>query len=102
MTETVKLPNSDRAVVDIAKLRDYCLNPGYEDGRHKARVFASALGIRQGQAEWLRDRLLEAAVRDDGVMVSKIQVWDPLRARLFGGYCVGLRHGAERMARAIL
>jgi hypothetical protein len=26
------LPNADRAVVDIAKLHDYCLNPNHEDG----------------------------------------------------------------------
>ncbi len=41
----MKLPNSDRAVVDIAKLRDYCLNPAHPRGRHKARVFAAALGL---------------------------------------------------------
>jgi hypothetical protein len=51
-------------MVDIAKLRDYCLNLNHEDGKHKARVFASALGLRQGDADWLRDRLLEAAVKE--------------------------------------
>ncbi len=57
----VLLPNPERAVVELVKLRDYCLDPDHEDGKHKARVFASALGIRQRDAEWLRDRLLEAA-----------------------------------------
>ena len=54
------LPNGDRAVVDIAKLTDYCLNPQHEDGKHKARVFASALGLGREDAEWnsLRDRLV--------------------------------------------
>lgn len=33
-------------MVDIAKLRDYCLNPLHDEGKHKARVFASALGNR--------------------------------------------------------
>ncbi|MBV9763972.1 MAG: hypothetical protein JOZ48_03925 [Acidobacteriaceae bacterium] len=56
-----RLPNPDRAIVDIAKLRDYCLNPNHEDGKHKARVFASALGIRQSDADWLRQILLLAA-----------------------------------------
>jgi hypothetical protein len=37
------LPNGHRAFVDVAKLRDYYLNPSHEDGKHKARVFASAL-----------------------------------------------------------
>ena len=54
------LPNGDRAIVDIAKLTDYCLNPQHEDGKHKARVFASALGLGREDAEWnsLRDRLV--------------------------------------------
>jgi hypothetical protein len=33
----MKLPNPKRAVVDIAKLRDYILNPEHPRGRHKAR-----------------------------------------------------------------
>lgn len=36
----MKLPNADRAVVGLAKLRDYCLSPTHPRGRHKARVFA--------------------------------------------------------------
>ncbi len=55
------LPNPKRAVVDLEKLRDYCLDPTHEDGKHKARVFSAALGIQQCDAEWLRERLLEAA-----------------------------------------
>jgi len=47
--------------VDIAKLRDYCLNSEHLRGRHKARVFASALGLTQPDAEFLRRRLLRAA-----------------------------------------
>lgn len=60
----MKLPNPDRAVVDVVKLREYCLNPRHEDGKHKARVFASALGLNETDAEWLRERLLEAAEGD--------------------------------------
>jgi hypothetical protein len=37
----VKLPHVELAVVDIAKLRDYCLNADHLRGRHKARVFAA-------------------------------------------------------------
>lgn len=46
-----RLPGHEQAVIDPAKLRDYCLCPDHETGRHKARVFASALGI--GQEDWL-------------------------------------------------
>jgi len=31
--------------VETRKLRDYCLSPEHPRGRHKARVFASALGL---------------------------------------------------------
>ena len=59
--EFTALPNGGRAVVDIAKLQDYCLNPYHQDGKHKARVFKSALGVSRTDAEWLRERILEAA-----------------------------------------
>ena len=34
----MKFPNGVRAVVDIEKLRDYCLSAQQPEGRHKARV----------------------------------------------------------------
>ncbi|NOT53418.1 MAG: hypothetical protein HOP18_02325 [Deltaproteobacteria bacterium] len=55
------LPNGERAIVDLRKLRDYCLNPDSPKGRHKARVFARALGITATEALLLRTKLLEAA-----------------------------------------
>jgi hypothetical protein len=57
----MKLPGGERAVVEIVKLRDYCLNPAHPRGRHKARVFASALGLTAVDAEFLREVLLRAA-----------------------------------------
>ena len=62
----MKLPNGDRAYVDIAKLRDYSLDPAHKEGRHKARVFASALGLTRNDVDWLRDQLLAAARTVDG------------------------------------
>jgi hypothetical protein len=55
------LPNGERAVVDIEKLRDYCLNPLHVKGKHKARVFKAALGMTEGDAERLREILLDVA-----------------------------------------
>jgi hypothetical protein len=49
------LPNGDRAIVDIKKLRDYCLNPDNPRGSRKARVFKAAA---------LRQRLLQVAVSE--------------------------------------
>lgn len=58
----MKLPNADRAVVDIEKLRDYSLNPNHPEGKHKARVFLAALGLKADDAESLRASILEAVL----------------------------------------
>ena len=57
----MKLPNAERAFVNIAKLRDYSLDAAHEEGKHKARIFASALGLTRNDADWLRDQLLAVA-----------------------------------------
>ena len=62
----MKLPGGDNAIVEIAKLRDYCLDPQHPRGRHKARVF-SALGLGQSDADFLRATLLKAALEADAV-----------------------------------
>ena len=67
----MKLPSADRAVVDINKLRNYCLNPEHRRGLHKARVFASAIGLTKDDAANLQAALL-AAVRD-GDAVEGVQ-----------------------------
>lgn len=53
------IPNAKNAVVDIRKLRDYCLNPEHDDGKHKARLFSSILGMTPDNAEELRQILLK-------------------------------------------
>jgi hypothetical protein len=53
------LPHAENAVVDIRKLRDYCLNPEHDDGKHKARLFVSSLGMTADHAEELQRILLE-------------------------------------------
>lgn len=63
----MKLPHSDRAVVDIRKLSDYCLNPDNPKGHNKARVFASALGLTRRDAGFLRRALLAAASERDAI-----------------------------------
>jgi len=57
----MKLPNAERAFVDIEKLRGYCLSPFHIKGKHKARMFSSILGLTLKDAEKLRKSLLEAA-----------------------------------------
>jgi hypothetical protein len=38
------LKNAEFAIIDPDKFIDYSLSPCHEDGKHKARVFKSALG----------------------------------------------------------
>ncbi len=48
------IPNADQAIVDIRKLRDYCLNSEHDEGKHKARLFSSILGMNINDAETWR------------------------------------------------
>lgn len=71
---TTRLPHGDRAVLDIRKVRDYCLSPAHPRGRHKAQVFRGALDVGRGDAEWLRDVLLETA-RDGDASRLATDAW---------------------------
>ena len=62
----MRLPNGDRADLGT-KLEDYTLNNLHREGRHKARVFESVLGITAGTADALRGALLAAAATSDQV-----------------------------------
>jgi len=41
----MKLPGGQHALIDRRKIVDYCLSVDHEDGQHKARLFASILGL---------------------------------------------------------
>ncbi len=62
----MKLPNGRRCDLGT-KLEDYSLNPSHREGRHKARVFESVLGITQANVEVLRAALRSAAASSDEV-----------------------------------
>jgi len=61
----MKLPRGENAIVDIEKLRDYCLSTTHPDGRHKARVFRSSLGLTLDDAHDLQALLRIAAAESD-------------------------------------
>lgn len=56
----MKLPNAEHAIVDIAKLQDYCLDENHPVGKHKARVFKRVLGLTRADAWTLRQAILDA------------------------------------------
>jgi hypothetical protein len=53
------IPNAENAVVDIRKLRDYCLDAKHPEGKHKAHLFVTILGITASDADELRQMLLQ-------------------------------------------
>ena len=67
----MKIPNAEHAIVDIRKLRDYCLNPQHNKGKNKARLFASLLSMNFNDAEELRNALLEAVRKPDAQLAEK-------------------------------
>jgi hypothetical protein len=56
------LPNAHRAIIGPEKLRDYVLSPDHDHGKHKARVFQSALGIDRDSWEYLREQIATRVV----------------------------------------
>jgi hypothetical protein len=65
------LPAHANARIDAAKLSGYCLSASHLRGRHKARVFAEALGIGQTDAEWLRLAISGGLVENDAVLQER-------------------------------
>ena len=69
----MKLPNGEQAEISVQKLIGYCLNPEHPSGKHKARVFASILGITVENADVLRELIQTAAVAGEVVQQSTTQ-----------------------------
>jgi hypothetical protein len=64
----MRIPHAEQATVDIRKLRDYCMNPLHPEGKHKALLFAAALGMTDADTEPLRDALLQAVKFHDATL----------------------------------
>ncbi len=65
------LPDAEKADIPRDKLADYVLNPEHETGRHKARVFRSALGFTAENWEDLRDQIATGVLSAD---ISSVRV----------------------------
>lgn len=60
----MKFPGGNRADLG-SKIEDYVLNPRHREGRHKARLFESVLGITLANRDVLRQAILSAAENSD-------------------------------------
>jgi hypothetical protein len=98
------IPNAEDAIVDLRKLRDYCLHPTHDEGKHKARLFAAALGMTRDDAEDLREALLQAVKTYDAkpgrrdeygqrYLVDFILEWRGQRALIRSGWII--EHGSD-------
>jgi hypothetical protein len=63
----MRLPNAESALVDMRKIREYCLSPHHPRGRHKARVFETVLGITDRDSEELEETLRQAILDNEAV-----------------------------------
>jgi len=70
LNDMTKLPNRKNAIIEISKLEKYCLNPLHQRGKHKAKVFKSALNITNKDINFLYEKLLEAAFELDAIEIS--------------------------------
>jgi len=64
----MKLHNGEQVVIDRRKIVDYCLSVDHEDGRHKARLFASIVDMTIDDVDRLVDALRHAARAGDAVI----------------------------------
>jgi hypothetical protein len=92
----MKLPNADRAVVEIEKLRDYCLSASHPRGRHKSRVFVTALGITADDAQELQQAILSAAINEEATPKER----DEYGQRYFVDFSMN-RKGKEAIVRCL-
>ncbi|SKB11678.1 conserved hypothetical protein [Planktothrix sp. PCC 11201] len=63
----MKLPNPENAIIDEQKLAGYSLNPNHSEGKHKARVFKSALNLTLDNLDELKNALLFAVKTYDAI-----------------------------------
>ncbi len=102
------LLHAERAEVDIRKLSDYCLNPEHWEGKHKARLFAAAVGITIDDATDFRVVLLERILTHDAQLglrdeygqrytVDFLLEWRGRRAMIRSGWIIEHESNTPRL-----
>ena len=95
----MKIPNPEQAIVEMRKLRDYCLNTKHRIGKHKARLFKASLDLTIEDAEALQAVLRdivkthEAELGDNDEHGQRYQIefemtWQSKRATLLSAWIV--------------
>ena len=66
-TSRMRMPNGDKAIINVAKIIAYCLSPDHDEGKHKALLFKSVLGIDLSHSDLLIAALCRAARESEAV-----------------------------------
>ena len=69
-SNTIKnaLPNVEKSIINPNKLTGYALNPGHPVGGNKAKVFESALGYNQSNADNLMKQIYEKLPQNEAIL----------------------------------
>ena len=70
------LPLAERAFIDDRKLLNYCLSEEHPVGKHKARVFKSALNITIENYPYLKESIETAVLMNDAVFIETTEYGD--------------------------
>ncbi|GAB2566093.1 DUF6883 domain-containing protein [Spirosoma areae] len=70
------LPFAEKAHIDDQKLVGYCLSETHTTGKHKARVFKSALGLTAVDYLLLKDSILTAVLLNESHFTGTNQQGD--------------------------
>jgi hypothetical protein len=64
------LPNAQNAFIDDRKLIDYCLSENHPVGKHKARIFMSALGFSLEHFQELKGGILNEILESEATQTE--------------------------------
>lgn len=65
------LPNVENAYIDDRKLIDYCISEIHSIGKHKARVFMSALNFSLENFQDLKESILSEILEQEAIITEK-------------------------------
>ena len=65
------LPNASKAIIKKEKITDYVLSFDHFEGKNKARVFLSVLGLKKENANFLINEIKDAILVNDALKQSQ-------------------------------
>lgn len=65
------LPNANKAIIKKEKITDYVLNFDHFEGKNKARVFSSILGLKKENSYYLINSIRRAILINDAIKQSQ-------------------------------